>query len=153
MVSAELPDIILVGHSYAGMVVSDVADRIASQIKHLVYLDAFVPENGKSLLDYVAPERQAAFIYIGRETGYVPPVMGFLGVTMPGDVAWLTRRLMKQSFQTFAQPVRLGNPGEPKFPRTFIYCSNPPTGTFDQFANVIKNDPKSLLSKLGFENG
>jgi pimeloyl-ACP methyl ester carboxylesterase len=145
----ELSDIILVGHSYAGMVVTGVADRIPSLIKHLVYLDAFVPENGKSLLDYEAPERQAGLIKVGRETGYVTSLpMHLLGVTNPEDVAWVSRRLVKQSFQTFSQPVRLFNVGEPKFPRTYIYCSHPPTGSFDQFANAIKNNPQWTFHEM-----
>jgi pimeloyl-ACP methyl ester carboxylesterase len=145
----ELSDIILVGHSYAGMVVTGVADRIPPLIKHLVYLDAFVPENGKSLVDYVAPERQAGFIKVGRETGYVTSLpMHLLGVTNPEDVAWVSRRLVKQSFQTFSQPARLFNVGEPRFPRTYIYCSHPPTGSFDQFANAIKNDPKWTFHEM-----
>jgi len=99
----ELFDIIRVGHSYAGMVVTGVADRIPSLIKHLVSLDAFVSENGKSLIDYVAPDRQAGFIKVGRETGYGPMLpMHLLGVTSPEDVAWVSRRLVKQSFQTFS---------------------------------------------------
>jgi pimeloyl-ACP methyl ester carboxylesterase len=145
----ELSDIILVGHSYAGMVVTGVADRIPSLLKHLVYLDAFVPENGKSLVDYVPPESQAGFIKVGRETGYVTSLpMHLLGVTNPEDMAWVSRRLVKQSFQTFSQPVRLFNVGEPRFPRTFIYCSNPPAGSLDQVANVIKNNPKWTFHEM-----
>src|SRR5688572_31782200 len=45
------------GHSYGGMVVTGVADRMAGRIAHLIYLDAFVPENGRCLLDYAVPER------------------------------------------------------------------------------------------------
>ena len=55
----ELRQVTLVGHSYGGMVISGVAARTSGRIGHLVYLDAFVPEAGKSLLDYVG-ERAAA---------------------------------------------------------------------------------------------
>jgi len=138
----ELSDIILVGHSYAGMVVTGVADRVPSLIKHLVYLDAFVPENGKSLLDYVEPARQAEVIKTGRETGFMTPLpMPLLGVTKPEDVAWVSRRLVNQPFKTLSQPVRLFNSAGPSVARTYIYCSKPPTGAFDQFANVIRNNP------------
>ena len=47
----DLKDVVLVGHSYGGMVITGVADRSRARIRSLVYLDAFVPENGKSLLD------------------------------------------------------------------------------------------------------
>ena len=54
----ELSDVVLCGHSYAGMVITGVAEQIAAKIRSLVYLDAFVPENGKSLFDYSRPSRR-----------------------------------------------------------------------------------------------
>ena len=48
MIEAEgLRDILLVGHSYGGMVATGVADRVPKLIRHLIYLDAFVPQNGQ----------------------------------------------------------------------------------------------------------
>jgi pimeloyl-ACP methyl ester carboxylesterase len=55
----ELSDVVLCGHSYGGMVITGVADRAASRIRSLVYLDAFVPENGQSVLDFMSPDRVA----------------------------------------------------------------------------------------------
>ena len=58
----DLRDVILVGHSYGGMVITGAADRVPQRIRRLIYFDAFVPENGKSCVDYVAaavPERSA----------------------------------------------------------------------------------------------
>jgi pimeloyl-ACP methyl ester carboxylesterase len=52
----QLDDIVLVGHSYGGMVVSAVADRVPEKIRALVYLDAFVPEDGRCQMDYHPPE-------------------------------------------------------------------------------------------------
>jgi pimeloyl-ACP methyl ester carboxylesterase len=59
----ELKDFVLVGHSYGGMVVTGVADRVPERVKHLVYLDAFVPADGQSLLDlrdlaWITPRRR-----------------------------------------------------------------------------------------------
>ncbi len=53
-----LRDFVLVGHSYGGMVATGVADRLRGKIKHLVYLDAFAPEDGKAVHDYVPAERR-----------------------------------------------------------------------------------------------
>jgi pimeloyl-ACP methyl ester carboxylesterase len=47
----DLHDIVLVGHSYGGMVATGVADRARDRVSQLIYLDAFVPEDGQSLLD------------------------------------------------------------------------------------------------------
>src|SRR5215210_6214703 len=55
----DLTDIILVGHSYGGMVVTGVADRMPERIAHLVYLDAFVPASGQSLFDMTARNADA----------------------------------------------------------------------------------------------
>ncbi len=57
--SEDLHDVILVGHSYGGMVITGVADRAHDSVGHLVYLDAATPANGQSLVD-VAPEMLAA---------------------------------------------------------------------------------------------
>ncbi|MGH8691268.1 MAG: alpha/beta fold hydrolase, partial [Burkholderiales bacterium] len=55
----DLKDVVLVGHSYGGMVITGAAARAPARIQRLVYLDAFVPENGNCTLDYVVPERAA----------------------------------------------------------------------------------------------
>jgi pimeloyl-ACP methyl ester carboxylesterase len=53
----ELSDVVLCGHSHGGMVIAGVAEQIADKVRALVYLDAFVPESGKSLFDYLPDER------------------------------------------------------------------------------------------------
>ena len=53
---ADLSDIVLVGNPYGGMVISGVADRVPEKVASLVYLDAFVPENGQSLLNLLPPD-------------------------------------------------------------------------------------------------
>ena len=56
----DLSGVVLVGHSYGGMVATGVADRARDRIRQLIYLDAFVPEDGKALHDYVPAERREA---------------------------------------------------------------------------------------------
>ena len=58
----DLSGVVLAGHSYGGMVVTAVADRIADRIAALVYLDAFVPQDGQSLFDINIPKNKQAFI-------------------------------------------------------------------------------------------
>jgi pimeloyl-ACP methyl ester carboxylesterase len=67
----ELSDVILCGHSYGGCVVTCVADRIPEKISALVYLDAFVPENGQSLHDTLPPEVRNEQIEGARKIGKV----------------------------------------------------------------------------------
>lgn len=52
----ELDNFVLVGHSYGGMIITGVADRCPEKVRRLVYLDAFVPEDGKCLFDYIPDE-------------------------------------------------------------------------------------------------
>src|SRR2546422_3382548 len=139
----DLRDVALVGHSYAGMMVTAVADRARPRLKSLVYLDAFLPENGAALIDYVAPARRAGLMKSGTESGYMDPVpLKAFGVTDPKDLAWAQPRIRKQSFKTATQPIRFSNDNPHlRMPRTYVYCSNPPTGSFDQFAAKVRNDP------------
>ena len=140
----ELRNVVLVGHSYAGMVISGVAGRVPNRIASLVYLDAFVPEPGRSLLSYQAPERAEAIRSSAAREGEgwrVPPFPPQrFGVTSVRDTEWLLRRLVPQPLRTFDQPL----PAVPatKMSRSYIYCSSPATGTFDQFAEALRDDRK-----------
>jgi pimeloyl-ACP methyl ester carboxylesterase len=141
----DLREVVLVGHSYGGMVVTGVAERSAERIRRLVYLDAFVPEDGKCLLDYVdaaVPERAARFREEGGRTGTVtPPPPATWGLVKPEQVAFARPRENRHPFQCFTQPVRLASPQARALPRTFVYCSSPATGSFDQFAAKVRGDP------------
>ena len=137
----ELEKVVLVGNSYGGMVITGVADRAASRVRRVVYLDAFLPENGKCLLDYLHPDRRT-IIKQGEMGGFVDPLpLKIFGVTDPEDVAWCARHEMRQSYRTFAQPVHFTGNGGAGLPRTYVYCSRPPTGSFDQFAARLRDDP------------
>ena len=138
----ELSDVVLVGHSYAGMVLTAVADRASLKLHSLVYVDAFVPDDGRSLLEYMSAKRRAIMIKAGEASGYLsPPAAKLLGVTEPADQAWVTRRMRPQPYATFSQPLRLKSDKAAHLPRTYVYCSNPPAGAFDQFAARFRNDP------------
>src|SRR5215471_2095207 len=65
----DLHDVILVGHSYAGMIITGVADQKRERLRHLIYLDAFVPESGQSVLDLLPPDIQTLFRDLARTQG------------------------------------------------------------------------------------
>src|ERR1044072_4020661 len=77
----QLDDVVLAGHSYGGMVVTGVADRIAPRIHALAYLDAFVPEDGQSLFDINIPANTQRFLdsagASGGLSGPEPPAAYF----------------------------------------------------------------------------
>ena len=104
----DLRDVVLVGHSYGGMVITGAADRAHERIKRLVYLDAFVPENGKCTLDYVVPERAARMREEGEKAGSVtPPPLSLWGLTKPEHIDFVKPREVRHPYRTMAQNIRL----------------------------------------------
>ena len=138
----DLYDVVLVGHSYGGMVVTGAAER-SERVGKLVYLDAVVPEDGKAMLDYVVPERAARMRQEGVKTGFVTaPAFSLFGITRAEHVELCRAREVRQPYATMSQPIRIGNPQRlARLPKTYIYCSSPATGTFDAFAASYRNDP------------
>ena len=125
----DLRDVILVGWSYGGMVITGVADRLPERLAQLVYLDAVVPADGQSEYDADpdvkarhAAEREAA---AAGTPGYQPVPMEYIRarVTDEADRAWLLAKMVPHPLATFAQPVRLRNPAAETIPRTFIFCT------------------------------
>ncbi len=146
----DLKDVVLVGHSYGGMVITGAADRAPERIVRLVYLDAFVPEDGKCVLDYAVPERAARMREEGERAGSVaPPPLALWGVTEPQHIDFIKPREVRQPYRTMAQPIRISNPAAlERIPKTFIYCSAPATGSFDQFAAKVRDDPAWRFHEL-----
>ena len=135
----ELTDVILVGHSYAGLVIPGVAHRLPGRVAHLVYLDAFVPRDGQCLLDLNpgAAAQQARVREEGDGWRLTPSPGARFGVTDEADGAWLASRIGPQPYATFTQPVRLGDTAPPA--ATYIFCSQP--GGFRRFAEQVRDAP------------
>ncbi len=140
----DLRDVVLVGHSYGGMVIAGVAERAAERLAHLVYLDAFVPGDGQSLADFQPPEVLAMFHEKTRTEGDGYKLPSFpaevFGVTNEDDLAWVKPRLNPHPLKTKLDAVRLTNPKAAEIPRTYIYCNNPAVGPFGQFAERLRCD-------------
>jgi pimeloyl-ACP methyl ester carboxylesterase len=125
----ELTDVVLVGHSFAGSVISGVADRMAERIAHLVYLDATVLRSGQCPFDMIPPDvvaarRRAAAESSGGLTLPVPPASAF-AVDDPADAAWLARHLRPHPLKTYEDPLRLEHPLGHDRPKTYIACAQP----------------------------
>jgi pimeloyl-ACP methyl ester carboxylesterase len=139
----DLRDVVLVGHSYGGMVATGVADRAAERIAKLIYLDAFVPDNGQSAFDLL-PASARASRREGARThgdGWLLPPNPPPPDTSPEDVAWITPRRRWQPIETFSQALVLTGAGA-HVPRHYIYCTRiAPDDTFGQFARRFRPDP------------
>jgi pimeloyl-ACP methyl ester carboxylesterase len=111
----DLLDVTLIGHSYGGMVATGVADRARDRIARLIYLDAFVPENGKSLYELIGrpivPNQNWRV-----EPRPIPPD------TSECDTRWMAERRTPQPLATFTAPLHLSS--EAGFPpRSYIRCT------------------------------
>jgi pimeloyl-ACP methyl ester carboxylesterase len=106
----DLRDVVLTGHSYGGMVVTGVMDRIPERIRHVVFLDAAVPQDGQSIWDLFGSR------------GPLPADRfkdGFMQVpwVKPGDTPPYS---VKQSIKCFEQPVSYRNPAALALPVTYV---------------------------------
>lgn len=136
----DLRDIVLLGHSYGGMVATGIADRARERVAQLIYLDAFVPRDGQSLFDLneVAIEKMREAALNGD--GWRIPPMPTPPDTSPADVEWLTARRVDMPLKCFEQKLTLQH-GEPALPRSYIYATRiTPADTFGQFAKRTKNE-------------
>jgi pimeloyl-ACP methyl ester carboxylesterase len=141
----EIDRAVLCGHSYGGMVITGVADRLADRIRAIVYLDAFIPEDGQSLFDIQGPERVKMFHDLADQSGdgwRVPPVSAeYFAVKTPEDAAWVDRRCVAQSIATYETPVRRGGADQAIPRKIYIRAESYPNSNFGPFAERTKGDP------------
>lgn len=126
----DLHNVILVGHSYGGMVITGTADRAPDRVAQLVYLDGAIPEHGESLAS-MTPEIMEAARSAARTIGDVEVVLcpgpdagRAYGVSDPDALTWMQERLTPHPWKSFAQPLLLRDPVAVKrLPRTNINCT------------------------------
>jgi pimeloyl-ACP methyl ester carboxylesterase len=110
-----LRDVVLVGHSYGGMVITGVADRVPDRIRRLVYVDAFLPDSGESVVTIVRNPQAQRFVRAlvdSARNGLMPPGWVKPGTPPPTDVP--------QPVRTFTEPLTLTNPAGRRVPGTYI---------------------------------
>lgn len=134
----DLRDVVLIGHSYGGMVATGVADRSEGRVTKLIYLDAFVPKDGQSLFQLVGAETEAKMrAGAAAGDGWRVPSNPMPSDTPADYVAWAATRRLTQPMKCFEQPLRLSGRAMPK--RSYIYCTRvAPGDVFRQFADRAK---------------
>lgn len=120
----DLTDVVLVGHSFGGIGITGAADRARSRIRHLVYLDSLILQNGQSPFsvlppDVVAARRKLAQEFSGGLSMPVPDPSAF-GVKEPADVAWLKSKCTPHPLSTYENPLNLNGPVGNGLPATYI---------------------------------
>jgi pimeloyl-ACP methyl ester carboxylesterase len=137
----DLHDVVLIGHSYGGMVATGVADRARDRITQLIYLDAFVPDDGQSLLDLNEPARERMQDLAKAGDGWRVPPNPTPPDTPPADLEWLTERRVDMPIKCFETKLKLRG-GELTLPRSYIYATRiTPADTFGPFAERAKCEP------------
>lgn len=137
----ELSDVILCGHSYGGCVVSGVADRVPDQIGALIYLDAFVLEDGQCLNDMIPQDVRGERIARAKEVGEgwkLPPISAEEFNVNSKDRDWVNRQSTMQSLACFEQPLSLTGALNQIKNVTYILASNWSPSPFPQFYEKAK---------------
>ncbi len=138
----DLTGVVLLGHSYGGMVATGVADQAPERIARIVYIDAFAPKNGQSLFDLLGSKGEA-YMRAGAAKdgdGWKLPLNPMPPDTSPEDSAWAVPKRRPQPIRTFEEKIRLSAAKVP--PRAYIYAKkNGPGDVFRQFAERAKTEP------------
>ncbi len=152
----DLSRVILVGNSSGGMVITGVLNRVPERIAHLVYIDAFVPEDGQSLVDLLPADRRQAMEDLVKTEGQgwllprfapLPPeqiLRNIWGVTSDDDVSWMLARLKPTPFRHFTDTLAASNPAAVDVARTFIRCRQfrlKKHPAFDRHAKMAQETP------------
>ena len=137
----DLRDIMLVGHSYGGMVATGVADRARDRVSRLIYIDAFVPDHGQSLLDLNEVARLRMQELAKSGDGWRVPPNPTPPDTPQADQEWLSTRRVDMPIKCFEMPLKLHG-GKLMLPRSYIYATRiTPADTFGPFARRAKSEP------------
>ena len=147
IVCEELTDVVLVGHSYGGMVITGVADRMEAEhpgvLRHLVYVDGSAPRSGESWSSPHKPEVVAARVAAAEANGGLAlpqPDARVFGLEGP-DRDWVNRRMTPQPFGLYRDPLVFDEARVDRLPRTFIDCNQPAFPNIDAMRRRVRSEP------------
>lgn len=139
----ELTEVVLVGHSFGGTVISGVADRIPQALHQLIYLDALIVQSGQSALSILPPavqqERSRTIDAEGLRMAI--PTPDKFGVSVPEQAAWLLRQLTPHPLKGYTEPLNLQHPLGNGLPKTYIAVNDPWYPPFASLREWIKSQP------------
>jgi pimeloyl-ACP methyl ester carboxylesterase len=137
----ELQDVVLVVHSYAGVIGTAIADRIPTRLKHLVYVDACVPQPGESWSSTHAADTRDARVSAAAASVHntlPPPDPAIFGLSGP-DHAWVNRRQTPHPAQPYTQALQFDPQRVASVPRTFIECTEPALATISVIRQRLRD--------------
>lgn len=144
-----ITDAILCGHSYGGMVITGVANKISERIRSLYYLDAFAPADGQSLNDISGPEMTLAVLdQANANGGMIPPIPAAAFNVNEADAPWLDAMSVPQPLATFVQGVRTGVDTLRAANRTFVFAAANGGDWFVSTHQKLKDHPGWQVHEL-----
>jgi pimeloyl-ACP methyl ester carboxylesterase len=138
----DLRDICLVGHSYGGWPISGAAERVGDRISSIVFLDAFMPNDGEQPIDLTTEQIRAGMLAAmqkGEVSRAAPPAALFH--VNEKDRAWVDSKLTPQPIGVYVQPIRLTGAREKVAKKTYIRAPRYPQPSFDKAYAAKKADP------------
>jgi len=144
-----LDDVVLCGHSYGGWVISGVAERVENRIGSIVYLDAFMPEDGERAIDTQSPGSREAVLAASQAGEASRPAGSASRYGLEGaDLAWVDSLLTPQPIGVSLQPIKLTGARDRIAKKAYILATgynNPP---FAAAHAALKEDPSWRLFEL-----
>lgn len=138
----EIDNAVLVGHSYAGWPISGAAERLAGKIASIVYVDAFMPENGEKGLDTTSEQFRKALqeaVARGEAGRPVPPAAAFKIIDKK-NIDWVAAKMTPQPVGLALQPITLTGAREKIAKKTYIRAAAYPQPLFDKALAKCKAD-------------
>jgi pimeloyl-ACP methyl ester carboxylesterase len=137
-----LTDVVLCGHSYGGFVISGVAEEMASAIRSIVFLDAFVPGNGEAVRDLTGAAVQDTIrTALQRGDLAIPPRPAEAFGVNSADRAWVDRLCVGQPIGTFTDKIALTGVRERIACKCYIRAKSYANPGFDRAYNAVESDP------------
>jgi pimeloyl-ACP methyl ester carboxylesterase len=121
----DLSEVVLVGHSYGGMVITGVAAKEPKRLTQLVYLDAYLPLQGENEIAlWPADQKKKYHDDLASGIRFRPPVASsMLGITDPKMSRWVQERSSPHPYNTYEDPPASGTQESASIPRTYIHCT------------------------------
>jgi pimeloyl-ACP methyl ester carboxylesterase len=144
--SEELQNVVLVGHSFGGLVTAGVADRIPATLDSLVFLDSLLIESGQSPMSAfpleVIKKRPLVAVGEGGALALMPPDVEAVGIPRGHAFAsWVRRRMTPHPLLTYQTPLTLKFPLGNNLKRTYLHCTNPSYDAFERIRQWVRSLP------------
>ena len=160
--SEELSEVVLVGHSFGGVPISGVADRIPETIAKLIYLDAVVLERGTHAFSVYPPEeaepriKSAELATDGLAVPVpAPPLPDVWGLGEPGDpdYEWVLRRMSPHPLRSYTAALTLRNSVGNDLPRLYVWCKHPSHPALEPSRQLVRSWPGWDWTELPVPHG